>query len=643
MLDASRPEAQPIDSAHEGSPRSPRGAMGDALAIVLALAMVMALTYVGGVGYKLLVKQTFVAASRDLLWMAPISAAVFSAVFLSPVIVAAPRLTRSRARAASIFGATWLVAFAVLLPWTAVHRATAAFLAAGVATAAVRWFSTPARVTMLKRAGTAIVVVLLASAAVVAATGAWRERQGYAALPDAPADAPNVLFLLLDTVRADALSLYGYGRETSPAIDSLAAGGVTFDHAVATAPWTLPSHATLFTGEYGGLLSTSFRSPLDGTQETIAERFRNAGYETVGFTANLHYTGWESGLARGFLRWTDFKRSTMQVLRSGWLGQSTIVLQLLNARAKWQVGEALRHPSFLVVPKPGGEERDAAELAGTVLDWERERTAQLAGQRRPWFAFVNFFDAHETYAPPASYRTRFSSEPTERDLYDGEIAYLDHELGRMLGALRERGALDNTIIVVVSDHGEHFKEHGMSGHGNSLYYKVLHVPLVIRYDGRLPAGRRIPNVVSLRDLPATLSSLAGLQGNRPFAGIPLDWSWDGASAVASASDTARGVSANPVSTTPETSAAISELTQDAVALTDDPITRSQGVSLVEASGDHSIHRNIKGAQPELYNVRTDPAELGNLASDSIGVRAFQAQRERLQALLRRDRARFDRR
>ena len=598
--------------------RETRGTRAESIGIILSMAMLMALLYVTEVGWKRFVAVTFVAASRDVMWMAPLSASFFSLLFLTPIWLLAPRLTRGRARALAVFGAAGLVAFAVLLPWTQVHRGAAVIFAAGVGTMAVRLLGTALRVAALRKAGLVMATVLAVGALVVAGRDVWRTRRAYASLPTARAGAPNVLFILLDTVRASALGLYGYGRATSPEIDRFAAGGMVFDRAISTAPWTLPSHASLFTGEYPGLLSTSFRSPLDDRQVTLAERFRDAGYETVGFTGNLHYTAWDSGLSRGFLRWDDFARSATQTLRSGWIGQSVVVLQLLHARAKWQVGEALRNPKFRVVPKPGGEERVAAALVNDLLAWHTDRPA------RPYFAFVNFFDAHEDYRPPTDLRTRFAATPTRRDLYDAEVFYLDRELGRMFGELTRRGALDNTIVVITADHGEQFGEHKMSGHGNSLYMQLLRVPLIVRFDRGIPAGTRTTDIISLRDIGATLLDLAGVRPQIPFPGQSI------ATLLRGDSSGAR-----------ERSEAISELTQDAPPPSSDPLARSQGISLVSDS-THLIHRNSKGAQPELYDTVRDLEETINLARSTEGKVVADERRARLRELLAHDKARFER-
>lgn len=613
MTDGTRTDPSPA--------RSRRGSIPDSLGIVLALAMFMALGYVAEVGWRRFVVEGFVSASRDVLWMAPFSAAIHAAVILAPVWLAAPLLERGRARALAVFASAGLATFAALLPWTSIHRLAAAMLALGVASAVMRWCTASssggARLSAIRRLGGAIALALVASGALVTFLRAQERRAALASLPTARTESPNVLVLLLDTVRASALSMYGYARTTSPAMDSVAAGGVLFEHAVATSPWTLPSHATLFTGEFSGLLSTSFRSPLDRTRATLAEQFRAAGYETVGVVGNPYYTAWDSGLGRGFIQWTDYDRSVRQLLRSGWIGQSSIVLQLTRSRSVRDIVSAVRGAEFLVIPKPGGEAPNATGITDALLAWEESRGG------RPYFAFANYFDAHEAYVPPPKYRTRFATSPTPRDLHDAEIAYIDDEVARLLATLRARGALENTIVVITSDHGEQFKEHGISGHGNSLYYQLLQIPLVIRHDGHIPAGRRVPDIVSLRDVGATLLDLAGVVTTPPFPGHSLVATWTSADSAA-----------------PLRSPAISELSQDPIPRTEDPISRSQAISLVEDDGLHGIFRNLKNPRPLMYNVRADPEELVNLATQPDGLPVYEAQRQRLRRILVADEAEF---
>jgi arylsulfatase A-like enzyme len=171
------------------------------------------------------------------------------------------------------------------------------------------------------------------------------------------------------------------------------------------------------------------------------------------------------------------------------------------------------HPAFYSDRKP------AERVVDEFLAWEG-----LASDR-PYFAFLNFFDPHEPYEPPGRFRTMFGEGKTPEDLYDGSLAYLDQELGRLADTLRARGTLDRTLVVIVADHGEHLGDHGIWGHSNSLYEQLLRVPLIIRFPGRVPAGVRVRQPVSLRDLPVTLLSLADSAAPPSLPGVSLTGAW----------------------------------------------------------------------------------------------------------------------
>ena len=372
----------------------------------------------------------------------------------------------------------------------------------------------------------AVVILILAIAPTV--YRGVRERSAFAALPDAAPRAPNVLLIILDTVRSWSLSAYGYERDTSPNLERLAARGVRFDLAVPTAPWTLPSHASIFTGLQGYELGAYRNEPLEHDFPTIAEALRDNGYATAGFVANLYYTSHEFGLSRGFLHYEDFPLM---------LGQ--IVVSFAPGRA------VTNYPYFrrLLRHEEPFNNKDATRITSDFLDWSED-------QQRPYFAFLNYMDAHDPYTPPEPFRSRFERGEvtalhwydthraqrvredegtpfTQAEIdaqlgaYDGEIAYLDSQLGRMFAELERRGELDNTIVIVTSDHGEEFQENGMVGHARSLHMSVLSVPLIIAGTERVPRGVTVQSPVSLRHLPATIMDLAGFHAPKPFPGRSL--------------------------------------------------------------------------------------------------------------------------
>ncbi len=360
----------------------------------------------------------------------------------------------------------------------------------------------------------------------------WEERRSVSQLGAAPAGAPNILLLVLDTVRALDLSLYGYDRPTTPELAKWAARGVRFDQAIATAPWTLSSHASMFTGRYPFELSADWGIPLDGTFPTLAEVLQKDGYVTAGFVANPIFTVREYGLARGFAHFEDLKKSP------GEFFMSTAIGRFFSGRVRLRalIG------GYNILGR-----KTANEVNEELLTWLPRRGS------RPFFAFLNYYDAHFPYLPTQPYRGRFgdagprllpqmrhhlhdaiefvdsTTAPVqvarERAAYDECIASLDAQVGDLLKRLEERGILRNTLVVITADHGEMFGEHGVFYHSNKLYRPVLQVPLVLLWEGKVPAGAAVRTAVSLRDLPATMLDLAGLSEGAHLPGASLAGLW----------------------------------------------------------------------------------------------------------------------
>ncbi len=366
-------------------------------------------------------------------------------------------------------------------------------------------------------------VVIVAWALGLLASREWSYRKAIAALPAVSGERTNVLLLILDTVSAQEMSLYGYPRKTTPVLDSLAQHGVVFDWAISSAPWTLPSHASVFTGRDAIELPTRYLVPLDDKTQVVSEVFADAGYVTAGFVGNLEYTSRASGLARGFHRYEDFRPSLLATLTSSAVG-----------------GRLARWLSRGGRPLQAGR-KDALEVNREFLAWQRS-----VGQR-PWFAFLNYYDAHDPYVPPLPDERRFletSQEPvydveqvtakdsakveSARALHDAALFALDRAIGDLLAELRQRNELDRTVIVVTADHGEEFGERGVLLHGNSLYLPSIRVPLLVVYPGRVPAGRRVAQPVGTRNLARTLPELAGVSAGE-LGGTSLMPYWQGTS------------------------------------------------------------------------------------------------------------------
>jgi arylsulfatase A-like enzyme len=348
----------------------------------------------------------------------------------------------------------------------------------------------------------------------------------------------------------------------------------------------------------------------------LAEVLAARGYATAGFAANWISCRADYGLARGFIHYEDSPVSPLEVLLSIRLGE-LLVKSLDLTYAK--VGEVLGEERLLRVfgdgPATGfwsWRRRDAAQINRRALDW------MSAQGGRPFFAFLNYYDAHNPYVPPRGAARRFglrlplpqehlgvqhmegaqnakppaSTIKANRDCYDDCIAYIDDQLGRLFDQLDRTGLLENTIIVITSDHGEHFGEHaGQFGHGSTLYAQEIRVPLLVMAPQRVPSRRIISAPVSLRDLPATVLDLVGLGRESPFPGRSLLRFWE-PDAPGDPS------SADPV---------FAESENEQFPL-HDKMRTLQSVSFKEMS----YIRNAQGGE-ELYDLTADPAEHHNLA------------------------------
>jgi arylsulfatase A-like enzyme len=401
-------------------------------------------------------------------------------------------------------------------------------------------------------------ITLPAAAAIVALLGTslWvrelsaERRENERSLP--PPGSPNVLLVVLDTVAARHMSLYGYDRATSTTTSELAERGILFNSARAASSWTLPSHASMFTGRWFHELSVGWFTPLDKSHPTLAEFLGGRGYATAGFVANTGYCAADTGLARGFTRYKDFIFPRLTALRTAVLVNRA--LEGLRAAVyfteDWLESAGLLRAARGLVRALDDDRKCAADLNNELIGW----LARRPQPERPFFAFLNFYDAHYPYQLPPGRIHRFGVEPTdfhERYLiqqwgmlekttvssngvdfamaaYDDCIADLDEQLGKLIDLLRQRGALDQTWLIVTSDHGESFGEHtGYFCHGTSLYDTELHVPLVIVPPSGFATGKVVNEPVCLRDLAATVVDLVGQTAGSPFPGSSLAPLWSG--------------------------------------------------------------------------------------------------------------------
>lgn len=325
---------------------------------------------------------------------------------------------------------------------------------------------------------------------------------------------PNILLLVLESTPASHLSGYGYDRLTTPHLDEFASDSVLYEQAISPASWTLPSHASLFTGLYVSQHGTHFGNPyLSNDLVTLAELTRNLGYETAAFNTN-DWVNEKFGFDRGFntFRWS---KRTMEWLTPLFPGETKLE----------KVIRYLRDPIY-----PIGHRNNKL-----LKDW----ISQIQRDGRPFFAYTLYYDPHYPYRPHFPYASRFlkefdRSQPWWRTnldpdkymsgavemspenlevlnaLYDSRLAGTDAVLGRFFDFLRQAGILDDTIVFVVADHGENLGDHGLMSHQYCVYDSLVHVPLIVRYPPLFEAGRRVHTQVQTLEIFTTIMDILGV-------------------------------------------------------------------------------------------------------------------------------------
>lgn len=289
-----------------------------------------------------------------------------------------------------------------------------------------------------------------------------------------PRDA-NILLITLDTTRADHLSCYGPHGARTPHVDALAARGVRFAHATAQVPLTLPSHACIMTGAYPPVhgLRDMGGFTLAKSHPTIASLAHAAGLETAAFVGS-RVLGKHFGLSNGFATYDDDMSSQAEDALPG------------------------------VYP-----ERRAAVVTGRAIDWLKQN-----GQKR-FFLWAHYYDPHAPYDPPEPYKHMYA-----KDLYSGEIAYMDEQVGRLLNWIEQAGLTSRTLITVIGDHGESLGEHGEMTHGVFLYDSTTHVPLIMAGPD-VPAGKVISDQVRSIDVMPTVIEFLNLSPGAEMQGVSL--------------------------------------------------------------------------------------------------------------------------
>ncbi len=471
---------------------------------------------------------------------------------------------------------------------------------------------------------------------------------------------PHILFMVLDTLRRDRLSLYGHNRETSPELDQFAQYATVFERAIAAAQWTIPSHASMFTGLYPSTHGlTQGNGVLSSAYPTLAELLHRGGYHTVAFCNNPLVGVLNNGLQRGFERFYNYASAAplrpVEARRSK-LRRET--LRLFRKHLARPMGNQFAHSDWLFrvslnplfVPlwtRLINYKGNTANSITDLIDYWGQYTA--GGAEKPVFAFLNLMGSHLPYNPPQDYLNRvvpelknnrqaypfmrrFNAEaarwasPTDPpladweqqtllDFYDAEIAHQDYHLGRLLTYLKQSGALDNTLVVICADHGEGHGDHQFFGHGFVVYQELVHVPLLIRWPDGHGAGQRVIANVSTRRLFHTMLEAGG--GNILTPQPPLHSNREGESKIGL---TLRGVvnSSEDVDEGVAISEAFPPLTFLKVIQHHNPELigklHLKGVRRGIYTGQHKlavVDQHIEG----LFDVTADPSETHNTSRE----------------------------
>lgn len=372
-----------------------------------------------------------------------------------------------------------------------------------------------------------------------------------------PADKrPNIILVTLDTTRADRMGFLGSKRGLTPNLDAVAKQGVVFTRAYSHVPITTASHATILTGTYPQFnRANDFGVPLSSSLPYLPELLRSQGYHTGAFVGSLILDPLD-GTAPGFERGFEVYDAGFHVRRHG----------------------TDRYKSV---------ERRASDVVNHALAW----LSQIP--KGPFFLWVHLYDAHDPYDPPPPFKIRFASQP-----YDGEIAYADSEVGKLLDELRKHDLYDGTLIAVMADHGESLGAHGENTHGIFLYDETLHVPLLFKLPAGRDAGRRIETRARLVDVAPTILQEAGMS-------IPKEMQGESLSTLIKPPVKGSGSGAQP----PDDRSAYAE---------NDYPHRAFGWSSLRAIRT-AKYLYIRAPQRELYNQASDSEAVHNLAPGSKAI------------------------
>lgn len=609
-----------------------------AVAVLLSLWFGTAAGMIEGVGLVLFQRINWarwgpmVHVSWPIVWISPIvDAALFLVVSL--LIWLLSRISRRLPAKKLIVG---VLAFLTVYDWLTVtgrlYRVARIIFAIGAGVASARWFNAHKRPALRFFAKSLTVVLFLYVLALARIKGIprWQEESATGQLPAASSGAPNVLLVVIDTLRADHVSSYGYSRPTTPNLDRLAKEGTLFENAIAPSSWSLPSHVSFVTGRYlhdhkvGNVQPEPWpgwgNAGLGGFP-TLGEELEKQGYRTAAFSANRTYFSHDLGFGRGFMHFEDYFNSAADAFVRTVYGREFARVYLIRSD-KSLVKRTLRKLGWTALLDQDAEgsgsyggafgiRKHADEVNAELLRWLGEEP------QPPFFAMLNYFDVHDPYGGPSSDPKPDWPQQSVIDRYDDGVKYADDSLGRLMQALDARGLSRNTLVIVTSDHGEALGQHFLMTHGHTLYWELIHVPLVIWYPGKVPAGIRVSRPVGAAALAATVMNFAGRSGSTNFPGPSLDALWSDPKPVATWPDPLAELAKNDVVGGPDREAHKFEPTA----------YDGNMQSLITPQWHFIVHEKL-GEQ--LYDWVHDPGETQNLINTPEGKAAAAALRIELQ-------------
>ena len=556
--------------------------------------------------------------SKEILWISPLVDVAFFLLIALVVAGLGGMFHRIPAARVLVSVLVFLTAYDWLMVTGHFYRPAALLFGLGVAVALGRWFAKhePGIVTAWRRSAPWLATALALAIIGIQGGKSISERRAVSNLPPAGPGSPNVLVIVVDTLRADHISSYGYARQTSPNLDNLARHGLLFANAIAPSSWSLPSHASLVTGRavhehrMGNVEPMPWlgwgKSGLNALP-TLGEALQKQGYRTGAFSANRIYFTSNVGLGRGFIHFEDYFDGVGDSFVRTQFGREFARLYM-NRSSKSKITRAFRYlglGSWLDKDSEGsgdyggiyGIRKRADEVNRETLHWIS------TDGRHPFFAFLNYLDVHFAYGGPAGYPKPVWDHGSTIDEYDAGVKYTDDYIGRLLQGLDNLGVLKNTIVVITSDHGEALGDHGLSFHGAALYWDLVHVPLIISWPGHVPEGVRVEQPVANADIANTILTLIDSRQN-PFPGSTLSALWSRPSPK---------TWPNPVSELPQTNTIVAadRAMQGKIPLATD------GWMMSVISPQWQLIRHQKDVD-QIYAWKTDPAESNNVINTPAG-------------------------